>query len=253
MFKLKNLLKGTINVMKNVSKKAYTTGYVIGSGCILTVLILGTNGFHNQTEDVQYQINRLTEENIEEDEEEEVVVTNKSHELALSYSAIIEKEAPPIVQISMMDELNENDDVLSMSQQVLEDSNGFLTEKDYMALVRIVEAEATGEDIIGKILVANVVINRVKSERFPNTIYDVIHQSDNGRYQFSPLGDGRYYSVTITDSTYEAIERALRGEDYSNNALFFVARSIASENAVSWFDTNLEKVLDYGVHEFYTY
>lgn len=128
------------------------------------------------------------------------------------------------------------------------------SDEDYDALLRIVEAEATSEDTIGKIMVANVVINRVNSNGFPSTLYDVIHQqTEGGVYQFSPIKDGRYFTVSITESTIDAVGRALSGEDYSNGALFFVARSLASDNAVSWFDRNLEKVAEYGVHEFYAY
>lgn len=124
-----------------------------------------------------------------------------------------------------------------------------LSDADYESMLRIVEAEATSEDIIGKILVANVVLNRVRVSRFPNTVYDVVHQKG----QFSPLSDGRYYSVPITNSTVEAVNRALAGEDYSGGALFFVAKGLASSKAVSWFDENLTQVYKYGVHTFYKY
>lgn len=128
------------------------------------------------------------------------------------------------------------------------------SDEDYDALLRIVEAEATSEDMIGKIMVANVVINRVNSSGFPGSLYDVIHQqTEGGVYQFSPIKDGRYFTVPVTDSTVEAVSRALSGEDYSNGALFFVARTLASDNAVSWFDRNLEKVAEHGVHEFFAY
>ena len=48
-----------------------------------------------------------------------------------------------------------------------------LNEEDYHNLLKIVEAEAGGEDRKGKLLVANVVINRVKNEQFPDTVTDV--------------------------------------------------------------------------------
>ncbi|NLP45912.1 MAG: hypothetical protein GX347_02570 [Epulopiscium sp.] len=128
-----------------------------------------------------------------------------------------------------------------------------LTDQDLEALYRIVEAEATQEDMIGRILIANVVFNRVRSDGFPNTVYDVIHQKINGRAQFSPIDDQRYFTVTVSEKTKEAVQRALAGEDYSKGALFFVARSMASSNAVSWFDQNLTKVYVHGVHEFFSY
>ena len=90
---------------------------------------------------------------------------------------------------------------------------------DYYTLLQIVEAEATGGDIKSKILIANVVLNRVKDSRFPDTIYDVVWQTAGGSPQFSPTDDGRIYTVSITDDTIEAVDRALAGEDYSQGAL----------------------------------
>ena len=52
--------------------------------------------------------------------------------------------------------------------------NNELTIKEYNVLLRIVEAEAGGEDIIGKMLVANVIMNRVNSSRFPDTVTEVV-------------------------------------------------------------------------------
>ena len=97
-------------------------------------------------------------------------------------------------------------------QKVLENQ---MDGNDYYTLLQIVEAEATGGDIKSKILIANVVLNRVKDSRFPDTIYDVVWQTAGGSPQFSPTDDGRIYTVSITDDTIEAVDRALAGEDYS--------------------------------------
>jgi len=118
-------------------------------------------------------------------------------------------------------------------------------------LEQIVEAEATGEDIIGKILVANVVINRVCSKKFPDNIKDVIFQKVGDDYQFSPIADKRFWKVKVTKETKEAVERALEGEDYSQGALYFMARKLAKKSNVKWFDNNLKWLFKHGVHEFY--
>lgn len=126
-----------------------------------------------------------------------------------------------------------------------------LSNDELDVLLRIVEAEATGEDIYGKILVANVVLNRVNDSEFPNTISEVVFQKVGKAYQFSPTKDGRYYSVKISESTREAVSRALQGEDYSNGALYFFARKLTSEKKANWFDSTLKRVVQYGCHEFY--
>ncbi len=128
-----------------------------------------------------------------------------------------------------------------------------MASEDYYSLLRIVEAEATGGDIKSKILIANVVLNRVEDSRFPDTIYDVVWQRDGGIAQFSPTEDGRIYTVEITDDTYEAVDRALDGEDYSQGALFFMARSSAESHNKEWFDGTLQRLFEHGGHEYYTF
>ncbi len=127
-----------------------------------------------------------------------------------------------------------------------------VAEEDYDALCRIVQAEAGGEDTQGKILVAEVVLNRVLSGNFASTVYDVVFERNGGRPQFSPTVDGRYYSVTVTSDTITAVEQALYGEDISQGALFFSARSKANPNDMAWFDRNLKWLFAHGGHEFYT-
>lgn len=127
-----------------------------------------------------------------------------------------------------------------------------ITEDDKEVLLRIVEAEATSEDVKGRMLVANVVLNRVVSERFPDSITEVVFQNNGSTYQFSPIKDGRYWTVKVSEKTVEAVERVLAGEDESRGALYFAARSMAEEKAMRWFDTSLKYLFRHGVHEFFT-
>ncbi|MCM1086838.1 MAG: cell wall hydrolase [Blautia sp.] len=126
-----------------------------------------------------------------------------------------------------------------------------LSDKDYDSLLRIVEAEAGGEDEDGKLLVANVVLNRVNNERFPDTVTEVVMQKGQGVAQFTPTVDGRFQNVTISEETYEAVERAVYGEDISQGALFFCARHGADSGKLAWFDQKLTKLFTYGNHEFF--
>lgn len=126
-----------------------------------------------------------------------------------------------------------------------------LPEEEIAVLERIVEAEAEGEDTEGKILVANVVLNRVRDEDFPDTVKEVVFQKVNGVTQFSPVSGGRYERVTISEDSVEAVERALNGEDLSEGALYFAARKAADPKAMKWFDENLTFLFKHGGHEFY--
>lgn len=122
------------------------------------------------------------------------------------------------------------------------------SEQDYDVLLHIVEAEAGGCDHQGKVLVANVVINRVRSGGFPSTVTEVVYQNN----QFSPVKSGTLYSVSVSEGTQAAVNAALTGEDYSCGALFFAARSKANPSNMRWFDTHLRYLFEYGGHEFFT-
>ena len=123
------------------------------------------------------------------------------------------------------------------------------SEEDYKVLCTIVEAEAGDQDAKGRILVANVIINRVKKEgKFGNTIKEVVFANNGKTYQFSPTKPGgRYYRVTASELTIECVDRALRGEDYSEGALYFCMKT--SPN--SWFNRSLQFLFKHQDHYFY--
>ena len=73
-----------------------------------------------------------------------------------------------------------------------------ISEEEYNTLLRIVEAEASGEDEDGKLLVANVVLNRVSSSKFPDSIEAVVFQKSKGVTQFSPVANGQFWNVNIS-------------------------------------------------------
>lgn len=126
-----------------------------------------------------------------------------------------------------------------------------LSEEDLRVLLRIVEAEAGGEDMEGKLLVANVVLNRVEHEKFPDTVKEVVFQREGGVSQFSPVANGRYDAVKISEETVEAVARALEGEDNSQGALYFAARKYANSDSMRWFDEKLTLLFKHGGHEFF--
>lgn len=118
-------------------------------------------------------------------------------------------------------------------------------------LERIVEAEAGGQDLKGRILVANVILNRMKKEKYPNTVKGVVFASADGVYQFSPVKDGRFFSVKISEKTKRAVQKALEGTDYSKGALYFMNRKTANPKNIRWFDSKLTRLFKHGGHEFF--
>lgn len=140
------------------------------------------------------------------------------------------------------DEDGENEELTAVMGSAIKISN-----EEYESLQRIVEAEAGNQDDIGRILVANVVLNRVKSEVYPDTILENIFRHSGDVYQFQPVKNGTYYSVTVSEKTKECVDRALAGEDYSQGALYFTRKTAES----SWFNTSLTLLFVHGAHYFY--
>jgi len=135
--------------------------------------------------------------------------------------------------------------------KALEQTRIFLKDEEYEILLKIVEAEAGGEDEIGRMLVASVVLNRISHENFPDSLKEVVYQSVNGNYQFSPVGSGRYKRAKVSTETIEAVDKVLWGGDYSEGALFFASRKAADPEKMRWFDRNLKKLFSHGGHEFF--
>ena len=119
-------------------------------------------------------------------------------------------------------------------------------ENDVYWLARIIEAEAGGESGEGKLAVANVVLNRVASSSYPDTIYDVIFDTKYGT-QFEPTSNGAIYN-TPSEESIEAAKRALSGENNIGGALYFYNPSLV--DAV-WIRTNCTYIQTIGCHNFY--
>lgn len=197
----------------------------------------GLAGFVNGINSMEAYSKAVREKNLE-----------NAYEKILVGTASVDKRT--LNQLAAREVLENVQDIGSSAEQVVEQNQ--MAYEDYYALLQIVEAEATGQDIKSKILVANVVLNRVADPHFPDTPYEVIWETVNGTPQFSPTYDGRIYTCEITDETIEAVGRALSGEDYSQGALYFIARSSAEAHNVVWFDASLKKLFEYEGTEFYT-
>ena len=118
--------------------------------------------------------------------------------------------------------------------------------QELYTLMRIVEAEATSGTVEQKSNVAHTILNRIESNMFPGTIKKVVFQ----KRQFSPISDGRYNKVNISDSTAKAVELALNGYK-SHSSTFFMARKHSDIDNAVWFDRNLEFNFNDGMHEFF--
>lgn len=118
--------------------------------------------------------------------------------------------------------------------------------EDLYWLARIISAEAKGESFTGQIGVGTVVLNRVRSKEFPNTVKGVVFDRKYGT-QFTPVANGSIYN-TPTNSAVVAAKMCLDGYTLSNSVLYFVNPSIATS---SWIQNNRKYAFRVGNHEFY--
>ena len=117
------------------------------------------------------------------------------------------------------------------------------SQSDEELLARMIWAESRGEPYEGKVAVGAVIMNRVKSSRFPNTLRDVLYQPR----QFSPVGDGSFNRANPGDSEYRAAREALYGNDPTKGALFFYNPEGTSQ---TWHET-LTHTVTIGSHRFF--
>lgn len=133
------------------------------------------------------------------------------------------------------------DIIVRESKAINREGDMGITYDEAQMLMKIAMAEAEADGVEGKAMVMAVVLNRVKDDRFPDTIEEVIMQEK----QFSPIADGRYYEAEPDVECHLALADIERGEYDTVDALYF-------ENASdSWQSKNCEYIGTVGHHRFY--
>lgn len=106
---------------------------------------------------------------------------------------------------------------------------------DLNLLARVVHGEARGEPYKGKVAVAAVVLNRVESSSFPNTIAGVVYQSG----AFSAVSDGQI-NLTPDSESIRAAQDAMNGWDPTGGCLYYYNPNTATD---SWIRTRTVKTV----------
>lgn len=117
---------------------------------------------------------------------------------------------------------------------------------DLYWLSRIIYAESGAEPLDGQIAVGNVVLNRVASPEFPNSVAGVIFDRVNGT-QFEPVENGTVYRTPSPQSA-EAAVRVLNGDNTIGSALYFYAPALSQG---IWIQNNRTFLKTIGCHRFY--
>lgn len=120
-------------------------------------------------------------------------------------------------------------------------------EEDLYWLSRIIAAESRGEPLTGQIAVGNVVLNRVKSGLYPDTVREVIFDEKDG-IQFEPVGNGSVYN-TPDEASVLAAKLALEGADTVGACMYFFAPALSPG---TWIVEHCTYQTTIGGHRFYT-
>ena len=120
------------------------------------------------------------------------------------------------------------------------------TEEDLYWMSRIISAESRGEPMLGKLAVGTVVLNRVASDEFPDTIHDVIFDRKWG-VQFTPVANGSVY-MEPTEESVLAAKLVLDGARAAEGSLYFLAPELTDNH---WVMENQSYVTTIGCHWFY--
>ena len=136
--------------------------------------------------------------------------------------------------------------VLKSTNRSFVSGSEYYNSNDLYWLSRIINAEASGEILRGKIAVGNVVLNRRDSRSYPNTVYGVVFDRKNGT-QFSPVAIGTIYNTPNKESVIAA-KICLEGYTISDSILFFMNPRIATNN---WISKNRPFAFKIGNHNFY--
>ena len=125
--------------------------------------------------------------------------------------------------------------------------DSFYNAGDLYWLSRIISSESRGEPLEGKIAVGAVVLNRVASSQFPDTIYGVIFDDKYG-VQFEPTSNGTIYDEPTSESIIAA-KLCLDGANTVGGSLYFLNTATASS---LWITNSRTYVTTIGNHSFYS-
>ena len=124
--------------------------------------------------------------------------------------------------------------------------DSYYNQTDLYWLSRIINAESGNQPLLGKIAVGNVVMNRVRSELCPDSIYDVIFDNRYG-VQFTPTSNGTIYNEPNIESVIAA-KICLDGFSLNRDILYFINPDLATNR---WVVDNCVYVFSVGEHDFY--
>ena len=146
---------------------------------------------------------------------------SETEKIALAYEAKVKEQESNIAALKKQYEQELAMSKLAAQSAKRDISEVVFAEGDLKLLATIIYCEAGGEPYAGQLAVGAVVINRLLSSVYPDTIVGVIYQ----RKQFSPVGSGRFdlalANGKATQSCYQAAQEAMNGSTNVGNCVYF--------------------------------
>jgi putative spore cortex-lytic enzyme len=195
---LKSICGKIMSIPMRLTKKMYRQMALLTiGGAVISVVAFSSNGFAGSGKNAVSAnvINSGESENFEDDMEDEAddILDNAGLD-----NTTVDEDIANLPRIEQKETGNEKMERLLEERRVALGLSS-LTVEDYNNLLRIVEAEVGDNDVYGRTIVANVVLNRVRSSHFENTITEVIFSKG----QFSPIRDKRFFKVKGRKSHYQ--------------------------------------------------
>ncbi len=149
------------------------------------------------------------------------------------------------VSVNYLQSINNKSNSALYIGQKLVLPNTPITQADKDLMARLVSAEAKGEPYAGKVAVATVILNRVDSVEFPNTVKGVVYENVSGHYAFTPVQNGAINQAADANSK-KAVEEALEFRGKGNGSLYFYN----PETSTSRWINSRETTVMIGNHKF---
>lgn len=172
----------------------------------------------------------------------EAATTNYKVKSGDTYWKVASRFGVPVLQLKKANNTI-NNRLFAGENLVIPNSTLSLADKELIA--KLVHAEAKGEPYAGKVAVATVILNRVASPEFPNTVREVVYQKANGYFAFTPVQNGAINEAPDAASR-AAVNEALAFRGQGNGSLFFYN----PKTAVSKWIYSREVTLTIGNHRF---
>lgn len=194
----------------------------------------------------QLNNNKKLEKIISEEQEQHKIQIQEHEQEALKLTNELSVKSGEIDNLQQqINRLEAENNSLEGVQQSIINNVGYVPNTyERQLLERLVECEAGNESMSGKIAVVNVVLNRIKSDDFPDSITDVIYQKN----QFEPVVTGIIDTITPSQDSIDAVKRAFLGEKVvADEILYFWASWLEKSNPI-WNHINIVTTID--VHHF---